>query len=80
MGNTNGVPRENHDPGGHYAPFLDNLDAKMDGIQQFLKTQVSEGARFSRYHPFFEQSFYLPPQKAETEPLNIIEEKEMEKE
>jgi 3'-5' exoribonuclease len=60
--------------------FLDNLDAKMDGIQQFLKTQVSEGARFSRYHPFFEQSFYLPPQKAETEPLNIIEEKEMEKE
>jgi 3'-5' exoribonuclease len=60
--------------------FLDNLDAKMDGIQQFLKTQVSEGSRFSRYHPSFEQSFYLPPQKAETEPLNIIEEKEMEKE
>ena len=62
--------------------FLDNLDAKMDGIQQFLKTRVSEGSRFSRYHPFFEQSFYLPPPppKAETEPSNIIEEKEMEKE
>jgi 3'-5' exoribonuclease len=60
--------------------YLDNLDAKMNGIQQFLKTQVSEGSRFSRYHPSFEQSFYLPPQKAETEPLNIIEEKEMEKE
>ena len=60
--------------------FLDNLDAKMDGIQQFLKTQVSEGSRFSRYHPLFEQSFYLPPQKAETEQLNIIEEKEIEKE
>jgi 3'-5' exoribonuclease len=60
--------------------FLDNLDAKMNGIHQFLKTQVSEGSRFSRYHPFFEQSFYLPPQKAETEPSDIIEEKEIEKE
>jgi len=60
--------------------FLDNLDAKMDGIQQFLKTQVSEGSRFSRYHPSFEQSFYLPPQKTEKEPSNIIEEKETEKE
>jgi 3'-5' exoribonuclease len=60
--------------------YLDNLDAKMNGIQQFLKTHVSEGSRFSRYHPFFEQSFYLPTQKAEVEPLNIIEEKETEKE
>jgi 3'-5' exoribonuclease len=60
--------------------FLDNLDAKMNGIHQFLKTHVSEGSRFSRYHPFFEQSFYLPPQKAETEPSDIIEEKELEKE
>jgi len=60
--------------------YLDNLDAKIHGVQQFLKTQVSEGARFSRYHPFFEQSFYLPLQRAETEPLNIIEEKGEEKE
>ena len=60
--------------------YLDNLDAKMNGIQQFLKTQVSEGSRFSRYHPLFEQSYYLPTKKPEAEPLNIIEEKEIEKE
>jgi len=60
--------------------FLDNLDAKMEGIEQFLRTQASEGSRFSRYHPSFEQSFYVPPQKVETEQLNIIEEKEIEAE
>lgn len=60
--------------------YLDNLDAKIQGVQQFLKKEVSEGFGFSRYHPFFEQSFYLPPQKAEAEAVNIIEEKEIEKE
>jgi len=60
--------------------YLDNLDAKIQGVQQFLKKEVSEGFGFSRYHPFFEQSFYLPPQKGEPEAVNIIEEKEIEKE
>ena len=60
--------------------YLDNLDAKIHGVQQFLKKQVLEGSRFSRYHPLFEQSFYLPTQKVEVEPLNIIEEKGTEDE
>ena len=60
--------------------YIDNLDAKIHGVQQFFKKQVLEGSGFSRYHPFFEQSFYLPPQKADAEPLNITEEKEIEKE
>jgi len=60
--------------------YLDNLDAKIHGVQQFLKKQVLEGSRFSRYHPLYEQSFYLPIQKVEIEPLNIIEEKGTEDE
>ncbi len=40
--------------------FLDDLDAKVNGIQQFLKTRVPEGARWTAYHPLFEQSFYSP--------------------
>ena len=60
--------------------YLDNLDAKIQGVQQYLKKEVSEGSGFSRYHPVFEQSFYVPSYKVETEPFNIIEEKEAEKE
>jgi 3'-5' exoribonuclease len=60
--------------------YLDNLDARMNGIQQFLRKQVPEGSRFSRYHPFFEQYFYIPAQKGEMEVVNIIEKKETEEE
>ncbi len=60
--------------------YLDNLDAKMQGIQQFLRKQISEGSRFSRYHPFFDQYFYVPAHKVEVELSNITEEKEHEEE
>jgi 3'-5' exoribonuclease len=60
--------------------YLDNLDAKIQGVQQFLKKQVSEGSRFSRYHPFFEQYFYAPATNVETQLANIIEGKEQEEE
>ncbi len=53
--------------------FLDNLDAKVQGVQQFLKKQVPEGSKMSRYHPFFEQYFYLPSPEVDVQPLNIIE-------
>lgn len=39
---------------------LDDMDAKINGIQQFLKSQVPEGSRWSTYHRMFEQFFYLP--------------------
>jgi 3'-5' exoribonuclease len=40
--------------------YLDDMDAKINGIQQFLKTQVPEGSNWSSYHRMFEQSFYVP--------------------
>ena len=39
--------------------FLDDMDAKINGIQQFLKTQVSEGSKWSAYHRTFDQFFYV---------------------
>jgi len=40
--------------------FLDDMDAKMNGIQQFMRKQVQEGSRWTAYHRTFEQYFYLP--------------------
>jgi len=40
--------------------YLDDMDAKMNGIRQFLKTQVTDGSRWSAYHRAFEQVYYLP--------------------
>ncbi len=40
--------------------YLDDMDAKMNGIQQFIKNQGSEGSRWSPYHRTFDQNFYLP--------------------
>ena len=40
--------------------YLDDMDAKINGIKQFLKTQVSEGSRWSAYHREFDQFFYVP--------------------
>ena len=40
--------------------YLDDMDAKMNGIQQFIKKQVPDGSRWSPYHRIFEQYFYVP--------------------
>jgi len=40
--------------------YLDDMDAKMNGIQQFIKKQVLDGSRWSPYHRIFEQYFYVP--------------------
>jgi 3'-5' exoribonuclease len=40
--------------------FLDDMDAKINGIQQFIKKEVPEGSRWSAYHRMFEQYFYVP--------------------
>jgi 3'-5' exoribonuclease len=40
---------------------LDDMDAKINGIQQFLKKQVLDGSKWSSYHRLFEQYFYIPP-------------------
>ncbi len=41
--------------------YLDDMDAKMSGIQQFIKKQVPDGSRWSAYHRIFEQYFYASP-------------------
>jgi 3'-5' exoribonuclease len=52
--------------------FLDDMDAKVNGIQQFIKKEVPEGARWSAYHRAFEQYFYVPGALGQAElPDNI---------
>jgi 3'-5' exoribonuclease len=41
--------------------YLDDMDAKINGIQQFLRKEVPEGSRWSAYHRMFEQFFYVSP-------------------
>jgi len=53
--------------------FLDDMDAKINGIQQFIKKEVPEGARWSTYHRMFEQYFYVPPSWEQTELPDKIE-------
>ncbi len=52
--------------------FLDDMDAKINGIQHFIKKEVPEGSRWSAYHRTFEQYFYVPLPREQTElPENI---------
>ncbi len=60
--------------------FLDDMDAKINGIQQFIKKEVSEGARWSAYHRMFEQYFYVPPLWEQTELPEKIEKDVLEDE
>lgn len=53
--------------------FLDDMDAKINGIQQFIKKEVPEGARWSTYHRMFEQYFYVPRSWEPMELLDKIE-------
>jgi len=39
---------------------LDNLDAKLHGIRQFLERNTSENENWSPYHPVHQQYFFLP--------------------
>jgi len=40
--------------------YLDDMDAKLNGIQQFVKLQPQDGPRWTSYHRAFEQAYYLP--------------------
>jgi len=53
--------------------FLDDMDAKVNGIQQFVKREVPEGARWSPYHRAFEQYFYVSSAPEHVELTNNIE-------
>jgi len=60
--------------------FLDDMDAKINGIQQFIKKQVPDGARWSAYHRIFEQYFYVPLPWEQVELTDKIGKKELEEE
>src|SRR5512136_643299 len=58
--------------------FLDDMDAKINGIQQFIKKEVPEGSRWSTYHRTFEQYFYVPLPWGQTELPERIEKTPLE--
>jgi 3'-5' exoribonuclease len=60
--------------------YLDDMDAKMSGIQQFIKKQVPDGSRWSTYHRIFEQYFYAPPIGEQTDLSDKIGENGSEEE
>jgi len=60
--------------------YLDDMDAKITGIQQFLKTQVPEGSKWSSYHRAFEQFFYSSTEGISLELPVKIEESLFDKE
>lgn len=60
--------------------YLDDMDAKINGIQQFLRSQDQVGSRWSSYHPIFERIFYVPNILEEAQPLNTTNEIEEKKE
>ena len=60
--------------------FLDDMDAKINGIQQFIRRQVPEGSRWSAYHRTFEQYFYVPSPGGQLEMADKIEKNEYEEE
>jgi hypothetical protein len=53
------------------------MDAKINGIQQFIKKQVPDGSRWSTYHRIFEQYFYVPPLWEQAELTDKIEKNEI---
>jgi 3'-5' exoribonuclease len=57
--------------------YLDDMDAKINGIQQFIKKQVQDGSRWSAYHRIFEQYFYVPPLWEQAELTDKIEKNEI---
>jgi len=60
--------------------FLDDMDAKITGIQQFIKKGVPEGSKWTAYHRMFEQSFYAPPLLDQMELPEKIEKNGLEEE
>jgi len=60
--------------------YLDDMDAKINGIQQFIKAQVSEGSKWSAYHRAFDQYFYVTDFREQIELPDKIEKDELDRE
>jgi 3'-5' exoribonuclease len=53
---------------------LDDMDAKVSGLREFLRAKVPEGSKWSAYHPQFEQFFYAPIFEENSKPIDNIDE------
>jgi 3'-5' exoribonuclease len=60
--------------------YLDDMDAKINGIEQFIKKQVPDGSKWSAYHRIFEQYFYVPTLWEQMELPDKIGKNELEEE
>jgi len=60
--------------------YLDDMDAKINGIQQFIKKQVPDGSRWTAYHRAFEQYFYVPSSLGEIQLTENIDKNVLEEE
>jgi 3'-5' exoribonuclease len=60
--------------------YLDDMDAKMNGIQRFIEKQVQDGSRWTAYHRTFEQYFYVPSSLGEIQLIENIEKTPLEEE
>jgi 3'-5' exoribonuclease len=60
--------------------YLDDMDAKINGIREFLRREVPEGSRWSAYHRIFEQYFYVPTYWEQVELPDKIIKNELEEE
>jgi 3'-5' exoribonuclease len=60
--------------------FLDDMDAKINGIQQLLKRHIPEGSRWTAYHRTFDQQFYVPPLFEKVELPDKTEKDQLEEE
>jgi 3'-5' exoribonuclease len=58
--------------------YLDDMDAKMNGIQQFIKKHAPEGSKWSTYHRIFEQYFYAPTVLEQIELTDNIDKNKLE--
>jgi len=41
--------------------FIDNLDAKINGVHSHLKKNTTDHSPWTAYHPIYGQTFYAPP-------------------
>ncbi len=57
---------------------LDDMDAKVSGLQDFLRAKVPSGSKWSAYHPQFEQFFYAPVLEDQSKPSDNIDETVLE--
>jgi len=60
--------------------YLDDMDAKISGIREFLEAQIPDGSGWTSYHRTFDQFFYASKSTGSFELIDNIIENESEEE